>query len=204
MKKKESKQTAVSPPPPQQPQTEMEWVATLNIMQNNVVLKQLGAVFLIPLLALLLILTLIFWPLDGESVRILAQILAVTGGIFLALLLAAIFLVYGGKYEYEFHLDERGIRGRPHGRTARKNKIGNTLLILSGRPGAAGAGLLAAARQEEYVAWQNVDAVVPDERDKTITLRQGKRPLMVIPCGQAHFTAVLQFARDAVAARHGQ
>jgi hypothetical protein len=200
MKKKESKQTAVSPPP----QTEMEWVATLTILQNKVVRKQLSAVFLIPLLVLFVILTLIFWPLDGESVRILAQILAITGGILLALLLAAIFLVYGGKYEYKFHLDERGVRGRPHGRTARKNKIGNALLILSGQPGAAGAGLLAAARQEEYVAWQNVDAVVPDERDKTITLRQGKRPLMVIPCGEAHFTAVLHFAQAAVAARRGQ
>lgn len=175
----------------------MEWVATLSILQNKVVVSQLGLVFFIPLLVLSIILALIIQPSDAEEWGFLARIVLITAAVFLGLLLVAILLVYGGRYEYEFRLNEQGIGGRPHGRTARKNRAINFLLLFSGNPTAAGAGTLAQARQVEYVAWKDIDTVIPDARHRTITLQKGKRPLMVVPCDEKHYAAVLKIAQEA-------
>ena len=190
---------AVTAPEPADKPAIMEWVATLSILQNKVVVTQLGLVLFIPLVVLACILLLIMRPSGAEEWGAVGQIVLLTGGIFLGLLLIAVLLVYGGRYEYEFRLNHEGIGGRPHGRTAKKNRSINFLLIFSGRPTATGAGLLAQTRQEEYVAWNNVDTVIADERNRTITLQKGKRPLMVVPCDEAHYAAVLKMAQEAAA-----
>jgi len=186
-------------PKPQAEDYLMEWVATLSILQNKVIMRQLALIFFIPLGFLFLVLLLADWPPDLENLVFNLKIVLITAGIFLALLLIAIGLVYGGRYEYEFRLNKKGIGGRPHGRTAKKNAIANFLLMFSGNPTAMGAGASAEARQIEYVAWKDVDRVVPDERRKTIALQKGKRPLMVVPCDEEHYEAVLKFARKAAA-----
>ncbi|MFQ5436348.1 MAG: hypothetical protein ACE5FD_15900, partial [Anaerolineae bacterium] len=175
-------------------------VATLSILQNKVVVRQLGLVFIIPLGFLFLVLLLADWPPDVENLTLNLKFLLIAAGIFLVLLLIAIGLVYGGRYEYEFRLNEKGIGGRPHGRTAKKNAIANFLLLFSGNLTAMGAGALAKTRQVEYAAWHDVDTVVADEKRRTLTLQKGKRPLMVVPVDAAHYEAVLQFAQKKAAA----
>lgn len=177
----------------------MEWVAALSILRNRVVVRQLSLVFAIPLAVLALILALILRPSGAVEWGFLARIVLIAAAVFLGLLLIAVLAVYGGHYEYEFRLDGEGIGGRPHGRTAKTNRIANLLLVLSGRPGPSGAGLAAQARQEEYVAWAAVDTVVADARQRTITLQKGRRPLMVVPCDQEHYGAVLAAAEQAAA-----
>ncbi len=191
--------SAVVVPEPVAESAIMEWVASLSILKNKVVVTQLGLVLFIPLVVLAVILLLIMRPSGAEEWAVVGQIVLLTGGIFLGLLLIATLLVYGGRYEYEFRLNDEGIGGRPHGRTAKKNRIINFLLIFSGRPTAMGTGLLAQTRQEEYVAWNKVDTVIADERNRTITLQKGKRPLMVVPCDEAHYAAVLERAQAAAA-----
>lgn len=190
--------TVAAPEPTDEPAT-MEWVATLSLLQNKTVVTQLGLVLFIPLAILACILIAINQPSGAEEWGVIGQIVLLTGGIFLGLMLIAVLLVYGGRYEYEFQVNHQGIRGRPHGRTAKKNRIINFLLMFSGKPTATGAGLLAQARQEEYVAWNDFDKVVADEKNRTITLQKGKRPLMVIPCDQEHYAAVLEMAQEAAA-----
>jgi len=181
------------------PQYKLEWVAPFPIWHNRVVIQQLALVFIIPLLVLLAILVLILWPPDGEKLLLMGRIVAITGGIFLALLLAGTAVVSAGGYEMEYRVGEQGIGGRPHGRTARKNRLINLLLVLSGRPSAMGAGMLAQSRQVEYVAWKDVGRIEADPRQRTIALYRGRRPLMVVACDDAHYEAVLQEARTALA-----
>lgn len=190
---------AVPPPKQKAEENTMEWVASLSILQNRVVVRQLGLVFFLPLLFLALLLIVVSGPTDWEGWVLVGKIVLITAAVLLALLLIAVFLFYGGRYEYKVRLDEKGIDVRPYGRTAKKNTIANTLLIFSGRPGAMGAGMLAQSRQDEYVAWKEVDRVIPDERDKTITLQKGRRPLMVFPCNDEEFEAVVRFAQGAAA-----
>lgn len=194
---------AVATPPavevPVQETLAMEWVGTLSILKNKVVVTQLGLVFFIPLLVVGLVVGLSNRPSTPEEWGFLLRIVLITGAVFLGLLLIAILIVYGGRYEYEFRLNDQGIGGRPHGKTAKKNRIINLLLLFSGKPTPTGTGLMAMSRQEEYVAWNKVDTVIADERHRTITLQKGKRPLMVVPCDEAHYAAVLDIAQQAAA-----
>lgn len=179
-------------------QYKLAWVAPFPIWRNRVVIQQLALVFVIPLLVLCAILAWILWPLDSEKLLLIGRILAITGGVFLALLVAGMAVVSAGGYEMEYRLNEQGIGGRPYGRTARKNWLINVLLVLSGRPTAMGAGMLAQSRQVEYVAWKDVDRLETDPRQRIIALYRGRRLLMVVACDDAHYEAVLQEAHRAV------
>jgi len=178
---------------------ELEWVDSLPFWRNRVVIQQLVLVFVIPLAFLFAILAIADWPLDGEELLFDGKIVLITAAIFLFLLVIGIAILFAGGYEMEYRLNEKGIGGRPHGRTAKKNAIVNFLLMLSGRPTAMGAGMAAQARQVEYVAWKDVERVETDPQRRLITLKKGRRPLMVVACDDAHYEAVLQEAQAAVA-----
>jgi len=49
------------------------------------------------------------------------------------------------------------------------------------------------------VAWKDVGRIEADPRQRTIALYRGRRPLMVVACDDAHYEAVLQEARTALA-----
>jgi len=182
-------------------QHHLTWVANRPILRDPIVVRQLALVFAIPMVVLFVILAIIQWPWDADTWRLLGQITLVTAAVFLALLLIGVAVVALGGYRQIYRLDDEGIGGRPHGRTAVKNGVVNTLLILSGRPSAMGAGLLAQSRQVEYTAWRDVDRVETDPRRRTITLYRGRRPGMVVPCDEVHYEAVLGAARGAIARR---
>jgi hypothetical protein len=65
------------------------------------------------------------------------------------------------------------------------------LLMLLGRPGAMGAGMLAAARQAEHVRWCDVSDITAEPHRKTLVLCQARRPLMVVFCDGAQRDASL-------------
>jgi hypothetical protein len=174
----------------------LEWQAKLFIFQNAVVVKQLALVLGISLAFLFLLSLVLDWPPDLDRVlqssKIVLIVAAILGGL---LLIAGLF--YSGGYEFQYHLDDQGIQARPTGGTAIKNTIVNLLLIFSGRPGPAGAGLIAMSRQEEYVAWKDVSRVAAQPNQKTLTLYKGRRPVMVVACDAAHFERVLRLAQEA-------
>lgn len=174
------------------------WVASRPILRDPLVLRQLGLVFIISLAVLLVIMAIIQWPWDQDTLRLLGGITLITGAIFLVLLPIGVAVIAAGGYQVEYRLDDEGIGGRPYGRTARKNAVVNILLVLSGQPWAMGAGMLAQSRQAEYAAWKDVDRVETDPRQRTITLYRVKRPLMVVACDEDHYERVLDAARTAV------
>lgn len=197
---------AVSPsrqtsPPRQRPPGDylMEWVAPLPFWHNTVVIQQLSLVFVIPLAFLFGLLVVIDWPLSREELQRDATFVLLIAAIFLALMVIGIAVTFAGGYEMEYRLNGRGIGGRPYGRTSRKNAIVNFLLMISGRPTAMGAGMAAESRQVEYTTWKDVERVETDPRRRLITLKKGRRPLMVVACDDAHYDAVLQFAQEKAA-----
>ncbi len=181
---------------------QLTWVANRPILRDPIVVRQLALVFAIPLVVLFIVLGIIQWPWDADTWRILGGVMLITGGVFLALMLMGIAVVAVGGYRVMYRLDDEGIGGLPHGRTAIKNAVVNGLLILSGRPSAMGAGLLAQSNQAEYTAWRDVDRIETDPRRRTLTLYRGRRPVMMVACDDAHYDAVLE-AAQAAAARQG-
>jgi hypothetical protein len=179
----------------QSPPSKLAWVASLPVWQNRVVLQQLGLVFAIPLMVLLVILALIQWPLDGEGLLFIGRIVLIAAAVYAVLLLIGMAVVSAGGYQVEYRMDHQGIAGAPHGRTAQKNAVVNALLVFSGRPA---AGMLAQSRQVEYAAWKDVDRVETDPKRRTVTLYKSRMPLMVVACDDAHYDAVLHEAQAAV------
>ena len=177
----------------------MEWVGRLSILGNRAVMRQLILVCVIPLLLLGLLMTILTRPSNPAEWGAVGKVVLLTAAILLGLMAIAVLAIYGGGYEYRFRLDAEGIRCRPHGRTASKNRVINALLRLSGNPTAVGAGMLAEARQQEYVAWREIDTVIADDRRRTLTLQRGRRPLMVVPCDEASYAAVRAIAEQSTA-----
>ncbi len=177
----------------------LEWVAPMPFWHNTVVIQQLALVFVIPLVFLFGVLVVADWPLDAERWLFDGKIVLIAAAIFLVLMVIGVAVTFAGGYEVEYRTNDRGIGGRPRGRTAKKNALVNFLLMLSGRPTAMGAGMMAQSRQVEYTAWKDVERVETDPRRRLITLKKGRRPLMVVACDEAHYDAVLQFAQNKAA-----
>jgi len=87
--------------------SELTWVAKLPLTRDPVFVRQMSLVFLIPLVVLGLIMVIIEWPLDAQSLGMVAKIVLLTEGIMLVLYLLVIFGILRGRQEIRFTLDEK-------------------------------------------------------------------------------------------------
>lgn len=175
------------------------WTARLSLLGSKVVLRQLALALGLPIILIALFMLVLEWPPDPRAIGVALRVAGIVAGIVLVLLAIVLGLVYRGGYEYRYEIDRQGIRATPHGRTATTNRIVNLLLMLSGRPSAAGAGMLAAARQSEFVAWPRVSGIRADDRQRTITLLRDGRPVMLVACDATQYAAVLEYVRATTA-----
>jgi len=168
----------------------MEWKISVSIFREPVILKQLGIAIGIPfgLVGLIIIFT------SGRSVYTLYA-LGLVGALFFLTWLF-IMVVYGGKYEVEFVLDDKGALCRTQGRQGKKNQFINALTValglLSGKPAAAGAGMLAQARQSQYLKWDHITRVEYMPRQQTILLRGGWTENVALFCTRENYPLVEQ------------
>jgi hypothetical protein len=176
----------------------LSWTARINLLRSGVLLRQLAFGIGIPILLIMGLLIVLDWPPNEQTLRGALQVGGVLVGIFCVLLAIVLGVVYSGGYAYHYRITPRGIQATTHGRTARTNRIINTLLRGSGHPSFAGAGILAAARQSEFVAWRDVTGFNAHEATRTITLRRGRRALMIVACDAEHYPAVLAYVRSVV------
>ena len=172
----------------------IQWQISVPIFRNRVILKQLGLAIGIPfgLVALVIGLT------SGKSVYALYGL-----GIIVVLLFLTwrfIMAVYRGKYEAEFVLDGKGILCRTQAKQAKKNRIINSLTVvlglLSGKPAAAGAGMLAQSRQEVSLRWNRVTRVKYKPKSRTILLRGGWTENIALFCADENYEQVEAFVRQ--------
>ena len=182
----------------------IKWQAAIPLLSTSLILKQLSVVFLIPTACLLVFLLGLAW-IEGQLTLTLAgnYILVLTLILFGLLLLSMIgmAIVYGNQYQVEYVVNLTGITSSTVGKTKRKNAIINTLLALSGKPGFAGAGVLAASRQSELVKWKSVTDYKANLEKSTIQLNRGKHTLMLVQCTPENYSAVLQWVRQSITAQ---
>lgn len=202
--KKEKKQAAK--PSRELGKNSITWNTELPLLTSPVIIRQLIFVLVAStLFVLVFVLALDAFEgnLTWESfMRYLIYALLILGGLsFLAMIVILVF--YGNRYEYKFTLDETGVTSETVGGTRKKNAIVNLLLVLSGRPGPAGAGLIGASRQSEMVKWEKVESISVDPQKLEIVLRRKVRAIMLIRCTPENYQAVLQMAEGALAAKAG-
>ena len=172
----------------------IEWSISVPIFRNTAILKQLGLAIGIPfgLVALVIGLS------SGKSVYALYGLGLIAALLFLTWLF--IMAVYRGKYEAEFVLDGKGVLCRTQAKQAKKNRIINALTVvlglLSGKPAAAGAGMLAQSRQETFLRWNHITRVKYKSKSCTILLRGGWTENIALFCANENYGLVEVFVRQ--------
>jgi hypothetical protein len=167
------------------------WEIDVPIFRNNVILKDLGFSLGIPfglLIAILLIISGGDISSDGIGYPLISiGILFIAGFLF-------IMVIYGGRYSAGYVVDKNGILNYTQRKHAKKNVIINTLLIIiglfSGRPSAAGAGLLAQTRQSVFVKWKGIKKVKVYPESRTIVIKGGFANKIALFCNDDNFLIV--------------
>lgn len=169
----------------------MQWQISIPIFKNTVILKQLGIAIGIPFG----LVALVIGFASGKSVYVLYGLGLIGALLFFTWLF--IMAVYRGKYEAEFVLDDKGALCRTQAKQANKNRIVNALTLvlglLSGKPAAAGAGMLAQSRQEVFLKWNRVTKVKYKPKSHTILIRGGWTEQIALFCAAENY---LQIERE--------
>ncbi len=117
----------------------IEWSIRVPIFRNSIIMKQLGVAIGIPFGLLILFLIIV------KAI----YALIVIGALFLFTYLF-ILVVWGGKYDVGFQINNVGIHHFTLKNQAKKNFITNTITVisglLSGKPAVSGAGILAQSK----------------------------------------------------------
>lgn len=169
----------------------IQWQISVPIFRNTVILKQLGLAIGIPfgLVALVIGLT------SGKSVYTLYGLGLIAALLFFTWLF--IIAVYRGKYEAEFVLDGKGVLCRTQAKQAKKNRIINALTVvlglLSGKPAAAGAGMMAQSQQEVSMRWNRITKVKYKPKSHTILLRGGWTENIALFCADENYEQIEVF-----------
>ena len=158
---------------------------------RGVVFRQLGLAIGIPF-GILIIILLIIARSDPNAFYGLGLIIALLFFTWLFLM-----VVYRGKYDAEFILDEKGALYQTEVKQAKKNRIVNSLAVLlglfTGKPVAIGAGMLAGSRQKVFLRWDCLTESV-QTKSYTILLRAGLTNNIGLLC-QDNYYPVEQFVR---------
>lgn len=175
----------------------VQWEINVPMFRNNVILKDLGIALGIPFGLLILVLLIVSGgdvSTDGIGYPLMAiGTLFVLGFLF-------IMLFYGGKYAAGYIIDAKGILNYTQKTQAKRNKIINTLLvvigILSGKPSAAGAGILAQSRQSVLVKWKSIRKVKVYPSSKSIVIKGSFAEKIALFCNDDNFEYVKNIILD--------
>ncbi len=176
----------------------LSWDIDIPVITNKHIARQIVLVFSLAILFVLFVLFLIELFSGGitwEFITTLFRIFLLLVVIITVITFLGVCLFMGNRYYYTFTLDpQKGIWEKPQNRQHKRNFLVNSLLLVGGlltrNFSAAGAGALAQARQEQFVAWKDINRVENDPPNHTITLKKNKRTLMIVFCKPANYQAV--------------
>jgi hypothetical protein len=174
----------------------LQWHQKVKMLFSRRLWKMFLLVFGIPALVLGILVAVLATPRDGA--------LAFGGGLVLfAVLWALVGVVVdlGGGFSAFYTLTDKGAyfaSGKGARAAASLATVGG---MLAGSPGATGAGLLARAEQDAFLAWDSIGKVTVSEDGLYIELRgrSATKPIGLY-CTPENFTAVRDLVRGKVPA----
>lgn len=174
----------------------MQWKISVSIFRNTIILKQLGLAIGIPFGLVVMIIGFT----SEESHYTLYALGLIVGLLVLTWLL--IMVMYRGKYEVEFVLNEDGILCQTQVEQRKKNRFINTLTVLLGllvgKSATAGAGMLAQSRQEVFLRWHQITRVKCRPLSHTILLCGGFTEYIALFCTAENYKLVESFVIERV------
>jgi hypothetical protein len=114
------------------------------------------------------------------------------GGLWvLGILIMAV--VFQGRMQMRFTIDDDGLTAETVSTAARTaNRIAIVGGLLTGKPGLAGAGLIARAGETKSVSWEGAFRVAADPRRLSLRISNGWRTLFFVQCLPGNFDSVTQ------------
>ncbi len=174
----------------------LKWCVVFPFKEDPQVVRQLALVIFLPLLLLYLFLLALELPISLADFWQISKVLLAISGFMILLYAFVIVVLFRGRQELCYTLDDEGIKIQSGGIVKHMGII-KLLLVLSGKPTAMGAGMLAQGPTNEMVDWKKVDRVEGNDLEKTITLYKGSRELAVVHCNAENYERVLQRSHEA-------
>lgn len=172
----------------------VEWSYRVPLLTSRFMLWDFLRVTLLSVLGMYLAVFLIGLIAEGELIVLPFQVFAMVTGIMLALFTLA-SLMLGNHVPMTFSVRPEGIS---YGMGRRQRGINRATVILgalSGSPTTAGAGLLAASREQGGWTWGELRGVRYFDGPRVISLRNAWRTVLRLHCTPENYEQV----RDAVA-----
>lgn len=185
----------------------IEWDIDVGILTNRFIMLEVGRALFIAFLLTAMIISIIMFPSLVDGSFISAGVNTSGFGYFLFMigllfLFTAVFIViyYGNSYMLSYTVDEKGVRTLTRKEQRSRNRVANTLLIIMGllsrNPSAAGAGMMAAGRQDQFLRWKDVRKAVFHPEYHTIVLRGGYGVKSIIFCTREMYDPVSSFVKS--------
>ena len=177
------------------------WTASVPLLTNRFILydlaKVLGLTMGIVSLLMLVILAFsgsgrTFWADYWSFLRVFAVVVAGLAVMFLAVML----VFFGNRFVMRFRVSSDGIGWETRMRRARwSSRAAVVAGILAGKPGTAGAGLIAASQEAGNIRWGDVRRVRLHPDLCTVSVMNGWRVVIRLFCTPENYKAVVEAMR---------
>lgn len=178
-------------------QVRLQWEVSVPIFRNTIILKQMAIAIGIPF-GLVVAILLVVSRGEGANAYLLYALALIAAT--LALTYLVIMIAYGGKYHVGFVLDRAGIQCYTCAKQAKRNRVLNGLAVVLGiltrRPAAAGAGVLAASRQSASIKWRDIRKTKSHPGHCTITVHGVFAQQVAVFCTPDNYAAVEAFIQS--------
>lgn len=136
---------------------------------------------------------------EWDAMPALGLMVLVLTGAFWLLGLVIMAVMFRGRFHVRYTLSGKGILQESAEPIAQKaNRAAIILGALAGKPGLAGAGLLARSREAEMVNWKGAFSAVEKPGRHLIALRNGWRTVMFVQCTPENYAEVLERVNQAM------
>lgn len=175
----------------------LHWDAVFSLATNRFVIYDMLKVIGLTWAIMLLIFGMIFGVSDGpESLLPFLAILSIIMVGFLLLSMAIMLVFFGNRYPSRFTLSPRGaVMENLSGRARGANTAAMALGLLAGKPGLAGAGMLAKSQERVAISWKDVRRVREHPDQRVLSLMNGWRVVIRLYCSPENYDAAREFVR---------
>lgn len=135
------------------------------------------------------------------AIALATLLLEVAAGLFVVSLLI-LFVVFGNQMRMAFAVDDRGVIAQVIDARARAaNRVSIVTGALAGKPGLAGAGLIAVGDEQRSALWSHIESANYDPGRHTIALKNQWRTLLYLFCTPENYQAVATSVSAAIGER---
>jgi len=181
----------------------IEWETDIRLMTHPLMLANFAK--LIVITGAIMAALMSFMALVTDDAKAIPQMLLLTGiclGI-IAVLFALVSLVFfRNRMHMRFKVDGKGAEVEMIDKRAlAANKVAVVAGVLAGKPGVAGAGLIAASNTRQQTVWNAVAKVHFHKAWRVISLSNGWRTIVTLYCTEANYDAVASLVERAMSVR---